>query len=86
MQGLATKGSRLGTKLREHEMELRLRPYLNRTVPPEFDDSDLCGEWGEEDRVIVKRKRREEEQKLKILEAEKEGTRGKPQASGASDG
>ncbi|KAK6008481.1 hypothetical protein QM012_000384 [Aureobasidium pullulans] len=45
MQGLATKGSRLGTKLRKRERVLREGPVLRPSLPPEFSDPDLHEGW-----------------------------------------
>lgn len=45
MQGLATKGSRLGTKLRKRERDLRKGPILRPSLPPEFSDPDLNEGW-----------------------------------------
>ncbi|KAG9778142.1 hypothetical protein KCU95_g12544, partial [Aureobasidium melanogenum] len=49
MQGLATKGSRLGTKLRKRECVLREGPILRPNLPPEFSDPDLNEGWEEAD-------------------------------------
>jgi hypothetical protein len=45
MQGLATKDSRLGTKLRKRERSLRHGPVLRPSLPPEFSDPDLNEGW-----------------------------------------
>ncbi|TIA34901.1 mating-type protein MAT alpha 1 [Aureobasidium pullulans] len=47
MQGLATKGSRLGTKLRKREHDLREGPAMRPVLPPEFSDPDLNEGWEE---------------------------------------
>ncbi|THV94269.1 mating-type protein MAT alpha 1 [Aureobasidium pullulans] len=47
MQGLATKGSRLGTKLRKREHDLREGPTMRPVLPPEFSDPDLNEGWEE---------------------------------------
>jgi hypothetical protein len=45
MQGLATKDSRLGSKLRKRERDLRKGPVLRPSPPPEFSDPDLNEGW-----------------------------------------
>jgi len=45
MQGLATKNSRLGTRLRKRERDLRKGPVLRPSLPPEFSDPDLNEGW-----------------------------------------
>lgn len=47
MQGLATKGSRLGTKLRKREHDLREGPAMRPVLPTEFSDPDLNEGWEE---------------------------------------
>lgn len=50
-KGLATQGSRLGTKLRKREFELRTGPPLRAAVPAEFSDPDLNEGWYNEEEV-----------------------------------
>nr|QBQ58041.3 MAT1-1-1 [Aureobasidium zeae] len=49
VQGLATKDSRLGTKLRKREHHLREGPAMQPRIPSEFTDPDINEGWQETD-------------------------------------
>lgn len=48
MQGLSTKGSKLGTELRKHEYLRNEGPRLRFEGPPEFSDPDIYEGWFDE--------------------------------------
>ena len=58
MQGLVTRGSRLGTKLRKREYQMRTGPPLRPGEPPEFGDPNLNEGWYDHEEAEGKEHRR----------------------------